>query len=187
MVSAELVHRYPRLQTWSIELLCTVIVFLSTINLGAAVLRYLWDIFGFDATLIGWMPALADITSWLDSIAVRQQPGMVTNLLAPLGWTAVVLLAAVLLRNAFPIVRSGSRGLLIGFAGDWLPIGWEDLHAIKVTTDGSSERFVLLVQSQNNASLIGIVFTVCSTISDGDVAFSLPPISVILRTLSVRC
>lgn len=149
MPSPEMVHRYPRLQTWLIEILCTVIVLLAIVNLGATVLRYLWDVYGIDTTLFRWIPVLFDISSWINALADRPRAGALTDLLPALGWTAFVLLLAILLRNAFPMVRTSSRGMLVEFAGHWLPVAWEDLKAIKVTSDAATDRFVLLVQAKN--------------------------------------
>lgn len=148
MRSAETVHRYPRLLTWSVELLCTIIVLLGVVNLGAIVLVYMWDMYSLDRTLFPRIAFLPTIVDWINNLAGRPQVNAPIDLLPALGWVVLALLVAILLRNAFPMVRTGSRGMLIEFSGSWLPVRWEDLNAIKVTNDVATERFVLLVQTR---------------------------------------
>lgn len=148
MYSPETVHRYPRMITWSIEILCMLIVVLSLVNLGIALLHYAWDTIGLDPTLFSRIPLLPEVVVWIDGTTARARMLEPIALLPALGWAAVALLLAILLRNAFPIVRTGSQGVLVEFAGDWLPIPWDKLRAIKVTGDLAGERFVLLVQAE---------------------------------------
>src|SRR5262249_60348039 len=56
-------------------------------------------------------------------------------------WLLLALLLALLLRNAFPVIRTTGRGMLVEFAGGWLPIRWDTLKSIKVTEDLAAERF----------------------------------------------
>jgi hypothetical protein len=149
MVSTDSVHRYPRLLTWSIELFCTLIVLLSSVYLGAVLLRSTWDLFGVDYALAERVPFLRDMVGWISTIADQPRFDEFIALLPAFTWTALALLLAILLRNAFPVVRTSSRGMLVEFGGNWLPIRWEDLHTIKVTSDLSNERFVLLVQPRS--------------------------------------
>lgn len=146
MVSAESVHRYPRLLTWSIELFCTLIVLLSSVHLAAVLLRSAWDLFEVDYTLRNQVPFLEDIVRWVSLLANQPRFDEFSDLLPAFVWTAVALFLAILLRNAFPVVRTSSRGLLVEFGGDWLPIRWGELRTVKVTSDLSNEKFILLVQ-----------------------------------------
>src|SRR6266496_1536590 len=57
-------------------------------------------------------------------------------------------LLALLFRNSLPTIRTSPRGMLVEFGGDWLPIPWEMLRAIKVTEDLAAERFVLLAETE---------------------------------------
>ncbi len=147
MLTSETVHRYPRLLIWTIELFCAILVLLAIVNFGALMLRFLWSIFGLDLTLTMWIPFLPDIVGWIQGLARNTTVTGLTSLLPALAWMALALLLAIVLRNAFPVVRTSSRGLLVEFTGDWLPIPWEGLHTIKVTTDVTGERYVLLVQT----------------------------------------
>lgn len=150
MYSSESIHRYPRQITASIELLCALLVALPIANLAASVLRGIWDIYGRDETLIGRVPFLSQIVAWIDGGARVRSDNWVEllfSLLPALGWAAAALLVAILLRSALPAVRASSRGLLVEFAGSWVPVPWEGLRSVKVTSDVSGSRFVLLAET----------------------------------------
>ncbi len=147
MYSPETVHRYPRILTLAIEGISFLIVALSAFNLAITLLRFAWDTIGLDRTLFERIPFLSVVVAWINGPLDRPLIDTFSSLLAPLGWMALALLVVLLLRNAFPMVRSSSRGLLVEFAGDWLPIPWDRLEAIKVTSDVAGERFVLLAQA----------------------------------------
>ena len=66
MYSSERFHRYPRQITASITLLCVLLVVVPVANLGAAVLRGLWDIYGRDDSLLGRMTFLSPVIAWID-------------------------------------------------------------------------------------------------------------------------
>ncbi len=78
-------------------------------------------------------PLPQDVNEWM------------VDTLVVLLWVASGLLLALVLLNALPAIRVGGRGLLVEFAGGWLPVAWEELHQIHVTGDKVGERFVLLV------------------------------------------
>jgi hypothetical protein len=84
-------------------------------------------------------PLPQDVNEWM------------VDTLVVLLWVAGGLLAALVLLNALPTIRVGSRGLLVAFAGGWLPVAWEELHQIHVTGDEAGERFVLLVIPEKSA------------------------------------
>lgn len=139
----ESIHRYPRRITVLINSLFGLLVLIATVNLGALVLRVLWERFGRDETFTRQLPPLGRLVDWLSAGA---QPAAFADLLPALGWLAVALFAYLMLRNALPTVRTASRGMLVEFAGAWLPIPWERVRIVKVTEDLAAERFVLLVQ-----------------------------------------
>ncbi len=144
----ETVHRYPRLMTWSVEILCTLIVILGVLNLGITLLHYAWDVlFDIDRALFAQAPLLETVVEWMNGPANRAPVNSFADMLSALIWAAIALFLAILLRNSLPIVRTSSQGILVEFSGDWLPIRWEDLRAVKVTEDLAGERFVLLVQT----------------------------------------
>lgn len=152
MRQAESFHRYPRLITSSIAWLSALLVTLGMLNLGVAVLRGLWDLFGRDDSLLRQVPFLATVVSWIEGRARPHAATLVEffpTLLAPLAWAAVALLIALVLRNAFPAVRTSSTGMLVEFAGKWLPLRWEDVRELKVTQDLAGERFVLLAETNS--------------------------------------
>jgi hypothetical protein len=149
MHPTESIHRYPRLLSLSFNGISVLLVSFAALNVGGALLRLLWGVFGIDRALIGRVPGLSAIVDWIagpDPARVDLLTAL-PELLPALIWLAVALLIGLLLRNALPTVRVSSRGLLVEFAGSWLPIGWEHLHAIKVTADVAGERFVLLTQA----------------------------------------
>ena len=146
----EQVHRYPRWLRWPIELLCTLAVVVAAVRFGRDLLRYLWDTRGIDATLFPRIPFLPEIVLAINGVrgsADRERIDSLAQLLPALGWLALALLFALLLRNGLPTVRTSPRGILVEFAGDWLPVPWESLHSIKVTEDLAAERFVLLAET----------------------------------------
>lgn len=152
MYVQETVHRYPRLQSVVIELICGALVILAAGSLGITVLRGLLDLVGYDRAVVYATPALGPIIDWLDGSSAR--PPLVGgfpflwSLVPGLSWLALALLVVLVLRNALPTVRTSSRGLLIEFANSWLALSWEQLAALKVTEDIAAERFVLLAQSE---------------------------------------
>jgi hypothetical protein len=147
---AEQVHRYPRWITWPIELFATLGVVAALALVGRDLLRYMWDTRGADRVLFARVPFLPEIYLAINGIAGvedRERVDRLSQLLPTLGWLALALLLALLIRNALPNVRTSARGMLVEFAGSWLPIPWESLQAIKVTEDLSAERFVLLAET----------------------------------------
>ncbi|MDW8403466.1 hypothetical protein [Chloroflexus sp.] len=84
--------------------------------------------------LYDWLaPLPRDVSAWLPE-------ALTTLLLAVAG-----LVVALILLNTFPAIRVSTRGLLIEFAGGWLPVAWGELQQIHVTSDEAGQRFVLLV------------------------------------------
>ena len=150
MMQTETIHRYPRVTTWLIELLCTLAVTLAAVNCLLLLLRFAWQTLGLDRSLFRTLPFLNQtveaINRWSGGAPLRSLGQLWPPLLPALGWLALALLLAVLLRNALPTVRASTRGMLVEFMGSWLPLRWESLRAIKVTEDLAAERFVLLAQ-----------------------------------------
>jgi hypothetical protein len=144
----ESIHRYPRPSTWAIEILCALAILLTALNLGGVVLRALWGLFAVDIGPAQRLPLFAPLSrlvrdggSPIDTL--RDLTAQLSPALLALG---LALFASLLLRNAFPTIRASTRGLLVEFAGEWLPLRWETLRALKVTEDLAAERFVLLGQ-----------------------------------------
>ena len=143
----EQVHSYPRWMRWSIEVLCTIIVLFTAFFAGRDILRYTWFVFGFDGTLLPYIPFLPEIVAVLREGVAEAPTNQFTDLLPSLGWFALGLWFSIFLRNAFPNIRTSSRGVLVEFENGWIPISWEDFRAIKVTEDLAAKRFVLLVET----------------------------------------
>jgi hypothetical protein len=143
-------HRYPRLITASIAWLSALLVAMALFNLGFAFLRGIWDLVGRDDTLVRAMPWLRPIVDFIDA-APRQRADslgeFLPTLVGPLLWAGGALLVALVLRNAFPAIRTSERGMLVEFAGTWLPIPWENIATLKVTEDLAGERFVVIVET----------------------------------------
>lgn len=155
---AEQIHRYPRWITWLIELLSTLAVGIALVRFARDLLMLLWTTVGIDTTLLGRVPYLPEVVRAISDSAPlpRAEVGgdktlllimALGQLLPALGWLALALLLALLLRNSLPTIRTSPRGMLVEFAGGWLPVPWETLRAIKVTEDLAAERFVLLAEA----------------------------------------
>jgi hypothetical protein len=147
---SESYHRYPRLITASIAWLSALLVVIAMINLGAAFLRGLWDLVGRDDTLFATLPWMRDLVAFLEGGPRNRSESLgefLPTLLGPLIWAGAALLVALVLRNAFPAIRTSDRGMLVEFAGQWLPVPWERLANLKVTEDLAGERFVVLVET----------------------------------------
>ena len=146
----EQIHRYPRWLMGTIELLCTLAVVSALLRFGRDLLRYLWDTRGIDAALFARIPLLPEIVLTINGVkgsADRERIDTLVQMMPSLTWLALALLLAILLRNSLPTVRTSPRGMLVEFAGSWLPVPWESLHSIKVTEDLGAERFVLLAEA----------------------------------------
>jgi hypothetical protein len=149
----EQIHRYPRWISWPIELLSTCGVVAALAIVARDLLRYLWfRNGGADTTFFKTVPYLPELYTAIYGVRGTSRPLVTeaTQLIGPLAWLALALFAALLLRNSLPTVRTSPRGMLIEFAGGWLPIPWESLVTIKVTEDLSAERFVLLAETTNS-------------------------------------
>lgn len=153
----EQVHRYPRWITWPIELIGTLIVGLAAARFGRDLLQLLWRTYGIDTALFARVPLVRQIVLTINdfqevgsrarNVPITRLLGSLPDLLPALGWLVLALLLALLLRNGLPTIRTSARGMLVEFAGSWLPVPWESLKAIKVTEDLSAERFVLLAET----------------------------------------
>ncbi|HEU5100390.1 MAG TPA: hypothetical protein VFU22_15285 [Roseiflexaceae bacterium] len=156
----EQIHRYPRWITWALDLLSFLAVGAALLLFSRDLLSLLWRSYGIDTTLLSRVPYLPEIVQVITQGAplprreVIGDAGLLnfvfalSQLLPSLGWLALALLLAVLFRNSLPTIRTSPRGMLVEFGGDWLPIPWEMLRAIKVTEDLAAERFVLLAETE---------------------------------------
>lgn len=156
---AEQIHRYPRWLTGLFESLSMLAIAITLVQVGRTVLLLIWRNIGIDTALLPRLPYLYQIVVSIAGAEVlpnrADAPGLLalvgglSALLPALGWLALALLLALLLRNSLPTVRTSPRGLLVEFNGGWLPIPWETLRAIKVTEDLAAERFVLLAETDS--------------------------------------
>src|SRR6266545_3284424 len=156
---AEQIHRYPRWITWALDLLSFLAVGAALLSFSRDSLALLWKSYGIDTTLMAHVPYLPEIVQAITQGAALPRREVVGSagtfnlvfglymLLPALGWLALALLLALLFRNSLPTIRTSPRGMLVEFGGDWLPIPWEMMRAIKVTEDLAAERFVLLAET----------------------------------------
>jgi len=156
---AEQIHRYPRWITWALDLLSFLAVGAALLSFSRDSLALLWKSYGIDTTLMARVPYLPEIVQAITQGAALPRREVVGSagtfnlvfglymLLPALGWLALALLLALLFRNSLPTIRTSPRGMLVEFGGDWLPIPWEMMRAIKVTEDLAAERFVLLAET----------------------------------------
>jgi hypothetical protein len=148
MLDAGKIHRYPWPYIWLIELLSAGAVTLAMLLFGRDLLRYLWAASGTDRALYTSVPFLPEIVLAINGgqvVRFIEPIGPLSTLLPALGWLALALLMAILLRNSTPTLRTSPRGMLVEFAGGWLPVPWENFRTIKVTE--AAERFVLLAET----------------------------------------
>jgi hypothetical protein len=157
---AEQIHRYPRWITWALELLSFLAVGAALLLFSRDLMALLWRAYGIDTTLMARVPYLPEIVQLIvqgGALPRREVVGGagtfnlvvgLYQLLPALGWLLLALLLALLFRNSLPTIRTSPRGMLVEFGGDWLPIPWEMLRAIKVTEDLAAERFVLLAETE---------------------------------------
>ncbi len=144
---AEQTHRYPRWMRFLIEVLCASLVAITTYLAGRSILLYIWTRYGLDLSLAPRFPWLTSIVVALGGGVTGEKVYRLDMLLPSLAWLLLALLLTLLLRNSLPTVRTSPRGMLVEFAGGWLPIPWESLTSIKVTEDFGAERFVLLAET----------------------------------------
>jgi hypothetical protein len=148
MHPTESLHSYPRKLILSFTGISSLLVVLTALNLGGTFLRALWSVFGLDRSVIDQLPVLPTLVDWISgtNLARTNLLDALPTLLGPLSWFAAALLISLLLRNALPTVRVSAQGLLVEFAGSWLPISWRNLQGVYVTADTAGERFMLLTQ-----------------------------------------
>lgn len=147
---SESFHRYPRLMTSAIAWLAAILVAVAVFNVGATFLRGVWDLVGRDDQLYDVLPWMQPVVDFIDGGARNRAETLeqfLPTLVVPLAWAAAALLVALVLRNAFPAVRTSDRGMLVEFAGSWMPVPWENVSTLKVTDDLAGERFVVIVET----------------------------------------
>ncbi|OAN48517.1 hypothetical protein A6A03_08015 [Chloroflexus islandicus] len=140
----EKVYRYPWRRRWWLATLGNLLVIASLV---IAVYQLLRGVVAASEPLALWLrrtPWLRPLYDGLSPLP-RDLSLWFPEALGVLVWAAVGLLVALLLLNALPALRVSTRGLLVEFAGGWLPVAWEDVQQIHVTGDEAGQRFVLLV------------------------------------------
>lgn len=146
-MNVEKVHSYPRRFTAAIEVLSAIGVAIAVALLGRDLLRLLWRFYSVDTSLYARISWLDDLVTLIGGARTTVAPGSIADLTPALLWSALALLLALLLRNSMPTVRTSARGMLVEFAGDWLPVPWENVRAIKVTESG--DRYILLAETDH--------------------------------------
>lgn len=143
----EHVYRYPRRITWPIELLCGLVVAWSALNLFRTALLLATERWPLNPAIVQKAPQIGELLRWMERTG-PSHPAR-SDLTSALIMMLVVLLATLLIRNAFPTVRFSVRGLLVWFGNDWVPVQWESIRAIRVTDNADGNRFVVLVQTDD--------------------------------------
>ncbi|WP_322510487.1 hypothetical protein [Chloroflexus sp.] len=141
---AEKVYSYPWRQRFWRSALGNTLVIASLFGAGYQLLR---GMVTANESLALWLrrtPWLRPLYDWLGPLP-RDVSAWLPEALTVLALAAAGLLVALIVLNAFPAIRVSARGLLVEFAGGWLPVTWEDLRQIHVTSDETGQRFVLLV------------------------------------------
>lgn len=141
----EHVYRYPHRITWPIGLICGLAVLGAALSVARVALLLLWQRWPVDRFLLNRVPRLEELIAWMERTGPKQLNSQ--SFVTPLLWLLLALFISLILRNLLPPVRFSSRGLLVGFGGDWVPVRWEGLRAIRVTDTADGKRFVVLVQT----------------------------------------
>jgi hypothetical protein len=145
----ESIHTYPRRLRWTFELISLIAVVLSGLLCARTLFQLVWTRYQLDRSLFDNVPGLMTV---VDTIGVASFSAVsIADLQRALLWLALALLLALVLRNALPTVRTSSQGMLVEFANGWLPIGWEQLRAVRVTQDAAGTRYVLMVEAKGPA------------------------------------
>ncbi len=147
---AEKVYRYPWRWRFVSSAIGSILVLLSLLSAGREILRGVAAFIEPVALFLRRVPWLRLLLDWLGPLPARLElwapEALITCLVAALG-----LMAALLVFNAFPLIRVSNRGMLVAFAGGWLPVAWEDVERIDVTGDEAGLRFVLLLVPRRKA------------------------------------
>src|SRR3982751_6801628 len=113
---AEQIHRYPRWLTWALDLLSFLAVGAALLLFSRDLLALLWRSYGLDTSLMARVPYLPEIVQAITQGATLPRREVVgsagtfnlvfgLNVLLPtLGWLALALLLAILLRNSLPTI-----------------------------------------------------------------------------------
>lgn len=140
----EKVYRYPWRRRWWLATIGNLLVIASLLIAAYQILR---GVGAASEPLAPWLrrtPWLRPLYDGLSPLP-RDLSLWFPEALGMLLWAAVGLFIALILLNALPAIRTSARGLLVEFAGGWLPVAWEDVQQIHVTGDEAGQRFVLLV------------------------------------------
>jgi hypothetical protein len=129
-----------------IELLSGIAVLLAAVPAGASVLQFAWALDNTNLVVLGRIPLLGEVVRRLPIRRVSLEPA-INNVFDTFVWLAIVLFIVLLARNFLPTVRISPRGFLVEFAGSWLPIPWESLRQLRVTSNKASTRYVLLAET----------------------------------------
>lgn len=141
---AEQIHSYPWRQRFWRSVIGGLLVSVSLLITAYQLARGLLLL---NEPLLRWLqqtPWLRLLYDWLSPLPSDWQAWLPEALVGLL-WAAAGLTVALILLNVLPAIRVSHRGLLVEFAGGWLPVAWTDLQAIHVTGDQAGQRFVLLV------------------------------------------
>ncbi|NCC30813.1 MAG: hypothetical protein EOM24_02175, partial [Chloroflexia bacterium] len=131
MQVVESYHRYSRLTTSALSWFSAGLVMLCLGWLGLTVLHGVWILNGITPEMRESWPLLGLTGLW--SGQATSLTAFFPALLPPLSASAIALFVVLLVRNAFPAIRTSSVGMLVEFAGTWLPLKWEDLRVLRVT------------------------------------------------------
>ncbi len=148
MIYEQHTYAYPRRLRFLVELLSTMAVLVALVVLIRALLRFYLQVFGASSSPLFQLDfvqdAMRSLTGTLPPCCVPFL-SLLPMLLPSLAWMALALLMVLLVRSGLPTIRTSARGMLVEFAGDWLPIPWESIQTIKVTE--AHERYMLLVET----------------------------------------
>ena len=148
MIYEQHTYAYPKGLRFLVELLSTVAVLVALVLLIRALLRFYWQAFGASTNpLLQFRIVQNAISTLIGAVPPCCTPflTLLPMLLPSLAWLALALLMILLLRSGLPTIRTSARGMLVEFAGGWLPIPWESVKTIKVTE--AHERYMLLVET----------------------------------------
>lgn len=147
MATIEQIHRYPRRIGALVELVVAVAAIVAIVLFVRDLLRIFWETQGVAPTLLE-IPMMRDVVLLVNGSVPTCCSDLLTilpSLIPDLILLSLALLLVVIVQTLLPTVRTSARGILVEFAGTWLPIPWESIVEIKVTE--ANERYIMLIQT----------------------------------------
>lgn len=146
----ERIYAYRRRFTWPLELLSALLVAGATLKFGRVAFKLLMREHLVKALIQDQALWVRQAVDWLQRDAGPARTPI--DLLSPLAFLLLALLITQFLRNMLPTIRTSERGMLVRWGGDWVPVAWNGMQAMRLTEAGN--RFAVLIET-NDEQLTG--------------------------------